>query len=406
MARSLSRNVNSVLAAHWSNRPVIAVPRELAAYNYVIGRFLPRGTIVNDQRLRLNDWRSESRLAFERGAPGPQLSVDCGDYSGWSLRYDNSTRWGFMSGGQLGLDLAVSRTTNEALGMSGYHFSETKASVMVESGRAARTDAQYALMLIARVLKNCHAGAFVSQDFIQWSQESHREVMDAELKITHFDGVRSVPFEVTSTTVNLGLEHVTNGRMSSRVLLDDYADFYQTLLSHRQIRNSLRFAIIRPRASSSSRQRQLTLSGYHAIGIADHAEIAADWAYDHRTTKCEVDRLSSWKALLQTSVRLRLRSFAYAPDSGPGWETDTRADRDLGYRLRPGQFYAECRWNPPQLGRTSGSSIHFLSFAGMRNSHSYSLALSARMGVLRSVEMRLGWAGYRPMRRNWRKLPQ
>jgi hypothetical protein len=224
-------------------------------------------------------------------------------------------------------------------------------------------------------------------------------------------------FGETATSYSIGLHYVGTGEFDPRVVRDDYSGyvnpalqprsaatgqtlpgFYDRMMARRQLWIHSQFSHNSRDFFGEGHARTMTYRLAARYGLSGKIQLAVNWNYEHLKypTSGGFHRDGSiyeggfyYSVASAVELGLKIRSFEYQPDTGPGWDRDTPEDIAFGPMLQAGMWQAEVVFEPPALIRSSDDRISFGSLSGLENSHLSSLSFSADLGIGRGFRMNI-----------------
>ncbi len=204
-------------------------------------------------------------------------------------------------------------------------------SQLMRGERESRNDdLYYALQLVGEPLPSVYAsvGLAYTQEFVRWLTDL--EVHDEDEGLSHEVDTNWGPWGATAAEGSFGLTYLSLGDFDSRILLDDYQDFYGHLLFDRQT-----LLQIRGTYTDLSWYRESARIEIEARrGFGNHADVGLRGHYQYSHYRRSDVALRG----IASSLELRFRTFEYLPGRGPGWDRDSRYDIAFGTLPTFGQW--------------------------------------------------------------------
>ena len=206
------------------------------------------------------------------------------------------------------------------------------------------------------------------QSFAQtYAQDAVTMIGMPDSTVTVFYSVYDRPWKNELLHIRAELIHQIKGSFDSRIMIDDYRDYYRHLLFEGQQRNRLSFRYVRTPAPEVD-DKDARLSIDFARGFAGNVEleVRADYWWSRKRLYYYAFGLGA-REEITWSVGLRWRSFDYTPGRGPGWDRDSRADFIFGPVIPAGNVYLNLEFQPPGWADEIVDDGGFLSFSGLES---------------------------------------
>ncbi|MCB2229407.1 hypothetical protein KQH82_01740 [bacterium] len=370
-------------SSHWSRRDTITLSDNFARYAYYVGPTAGPGDLV---------WYTLGQFSHEKTGLGlpwylpldPFVVYDTTTTDWWNVMSD--LVWGISEEAFVKARLnLVKRSIDEE-----EYRPVTPEELELESRQErSYTEPSYDLSAVFIPAQGAFVTVGVGQDFQSYSRKDTYYTFGEEYADESDRGLK-----LTSTTVRVSVDAITQGEFNPQILLDDYLDFYHGILARNQ--QHVHFGIFsewpRPNGRDSD-DRYAGIDLGSAIGIGSGAELAT--ALEYRWDRTTYTYYAPWyftEQITNESVRwmigVRWRSYEFTPGTGPGWTNDSPMDIAFGAIPRANDFYVSFVYQPPALrGTDTYKERSFLSLSGLENDgiHHINGRLTAGVGAQATV---------------------
>lgn len=375
--RAESDEYGFAASSHWSRRDTITLNNNLARYAYLVGATAAPGDIV----WYVLGQYSHDKTGMDSPMYYPLDPPNNSDTTTTDLWNAVSTLvCGFSEQVFLKADLSVTRRSGDSEEYIPISPDEVGLDYRVEW---AYTEPSYELNVMFIPAPGAFITLGVGQDYQSYSRKTTHHTFGDQYSYEDDHGLK-----LTSTTVRVSVDAITEGDFHPQVLLDDYLGYYHGILARNQQHVHVGYFNEWPRPyGRDSEDRHAGIDLGSAIGIGSGAELStaieyrydrqeytiyAPW-YEHGTTTLESVR---WM------IGARWRSYEYTPGSGPGWANDSPMDIAFGPIPRANDFYLSFYYQPPLLmGSDTYERRSFLSLSGLENDGTHRIITGLTAGV-------------------------
>jgi hypothetical protein len=396
------------------NRDHATIEERHAAFSYLVNPLPRPGTVRMDNTLHFSletfhsyGWfNSADRSSFQDRSSG-QARLDLNSDISWTC-----SAWLHARASVTSHYSDYSQTQSQ-----GIWTEQASTSAFSTGRRSRRLNQNYSLEAQIVSLAPVYAVASFGQDLEGSESYIWRTRFDAQGQGDIRDRTDRDLFAETATSYSIGLHYVGAGEFDPRVLRDDYPGyvnpalqprsaatgqtlpgFYDRMMARHQLWIHSQFSHNSRDFFGEGHARTMTYRLAARYGLSGKIQLAVNWNYEHLKypTSGGFHRDGSiyeggfyYSVASAVELGLKIRSFEYQPDTGPGWDRDTPEDIAFGPMLQAGMWQAEVVFEPPALIRSSDDRISFGSLSGLENSHLSSLSFSADLGIGRGFRMNI-----------------
>ncbi len=375
------------LSSHWLSKNNMNLSKHSAKYSYYLSPLVGKGTLKIDNYFSINE-------TIER------------DYN-WDLRNNNSSTYLYTWEHYDRLfwyefNNYLSYGLNDFLNLKfnlEYQFSKRDANnfqIMDRSGQyrsysnsksnSSRYIYSYDLSIISSYTNPFYLQIGLAQSYFKTDRSSEERIYDLiNDTVTFKEWGYKYPFSVGRTDFMIGLHLLTTGEFDDNILLDNYKNFYGTMLFHNQFYSGLSLTI------SNRGNDQSSIDYSIAYGILGNFELRTNLnyiLYDFYSSYSEPSHRNG--ETLTSEFIFKFRSYDYHPNKNYGWDRDNKYDIVLGEIQDLGEVKMEISYRPPVFSNEPNKERSFLSFDNLK-SHGYAslnIYLSAGLGRGFGVEVR------------------
>ncbi len=169
---------------------------------------------------------------------------------------------------------------------------------------------------------------------------------------------------------------INSNSFENAIILDDYSGYYKKMLFKDQLLIDFELSSLHDGHFYEVKGKDSKIRLRSDYGLSNKINIGGVVVYElqerHQINKTEA---------VNSSFLMRYRSYAFNKGFGSGWDQDNKYDQVLGQILKFGQWYAEVRYDLPQLNNYPKLNLRFFSFSKLEWDEFHTLKFSLQIGL-------------------------
>lgn len=373
------------LGFDWSRHHTIEIPRENAAYSYLVAPMPARGEafLTADVFASDNDY-SERSYGIPEDA-GEHRITEAGTVCSTFVAAT------YAPGDRLRLAAHLSANLSDNRHTVDWIASHPDVQDQKNETTEEQQELVYALSVVYRAYHSLFISGEVSQRLSGTQNRARRLHPDDG---TGWD--RSDPFALRETRLSATFDFLTEGNFVPSVILDDYQNYYRHMVFHHQLHARVSVETGLPGAPHYSEQNTLALSGEVSYGLFPFMEVSgkASYQWNDAARNGMVYPSLGWyppPELVTSAFGLRLRTFQHGEAGSPDWSTADQMDIAFGPILRAGHAWVDLTYVPPELMMDmddfDGSYVGVFAFDHLIRFDTETATINGELGVGRRTSV-------------------